>query len=70
VIPNKYASKDQNPFSGWAREKDVVKELYEGLLECAKAFPKEYVDGCPFIYDVVYKEMKSEIIENYLDREG
>ena len=54
------------PFSGWAREKDVVKELYEGLLECAKAFPKEYVDGCPFTYDVVYKEMKSGIIENYL----
>ena len=46
--------------------KDVVRELYEGLLECAKAFPKDYVDGCPFTYDVVYKEMKSEIIENYL----
>ena len=66
VTPNRYASKDQNPFSGWARCKDVVKELYEGLLECAKAFPKDYVDGCPFTYDVVYKEMKSEIIENYL----
>ena len=66
VTPNKYASKDEVPFSGWARCKDVVKELYEGLLECAKAFPKDYVDGCPFTYDVVYKEMKSEIIENYL----
>lgn len=66
VTPNKYASKDEIPFSGWARCKHVVKELYEGLLECAKAFPKDYVDGCPFTYDVVYKEMKSEIIENYL----
>lgn len=66
VIPNKYASKDEIPFSGCARCKDVVRELYEGLLECAKAFPKDYVDGCPFTYDVVYKEMKSEIIENYL----
>lgn len=66
VTPNKYASKDEIPFSGWARCKDVVRELYEGLLECAKAFPKDYVDGCPFTYDVVYKEMKSEIIENYL----
>ena len=66
VIPNSYASKDEIPFSGWARCKDVVRELYEGLLECAKAFPKDYVDGCPFTYDVVYKEMKSEIIENYL----
>ena len=66
VIPNTYASKDEIPFSGWARCKDVVKELYEGLLECAKAFPKDYVDGCPFTYDVVYKEMRSEIIENYL----
>ena len=66
VIPNSFASKDEIPFSGWARCKDVVRELYEGLLECAKAFPKDYVDGCPFTYDVVYKEMKSEIIENYL----
>ena len=66
VTPNSFASKDEIPFSGWARCKDVVKELYEGLLECAKAFPKEYVDGCPFTYDVVYKERKSEIIENYL----
>ena len=68
VTPNKYSSKDEIPFSGWARCKDVVKELYEGLLECAKAFPKDYVDGCPFTYDVVYKEMKSEIIENYLKK--
>lgn len=66
VTPNRYASKDEIPFSGWARSKDVVRELYQRLLECAKAFPKDYVDGCPFTYDVVYKEMKSEIIENYL----
>jgi len=66
VMPNYFASKDEIPFSGWARCKDVVRELYEGLLECAKAFPKDYVDGCPFTYDVVYKELKSEIIENYL----
>lgn len=66
VTPNYFASKDEIPFNGWARCKDVVKELYEGLLECAKVFPKEYVDGCPFTYDVVYKEMKSDIIENYL----
>lgn len=69
VTPDSFASKDEIPFSGWARCKDVVRELYEGLLECAKAFPKDYVDGCPFTYDVVYKEMKSEIIENYLKEE-
>lgn len=69
VTPNRYSSKDEIPFGGWARCKDVVRELYEGLLECAKAFPKDYVDGCPFTYDVVYKEMKSEIIENYLKEE-
>ena len=66
VTPNRYASKDEIPFSGWAKCKDVVKELYYGLLECAKAFPKEYVDGCPFTFDVVYNEMRSEKIENYL----
>ena len=66
VTPNSFASKDEIPFSGWARCKDVVKELYQGLLECAKAFPKDYVDGCPFTYDVVYREMKSEKIEEYL----
>ena len=66
VTPNRYASKDEIPFSGWARRKDVVRELYQGLQECAKAFPKDYVDGCPFTYDVVYREMKSEIIESYL----
>ena len=69
VTPNRYASEDEIPFSGWARCKDVVRELYDGLLECAKAFPKDYVDGCPFTYDVVYREMKSEIIENYLKEE-
>ena len=70
VTPNRYASKDEIPFSGWARCKDVVRELYEGLLECAKAFPKEYVDGCPYTYDVVYRAIKSEIIENYLKEKG
>ena len=45
---------------------DAVREIYYGLLECAKAFPKEYVDGCPYTYDVVYKAIKSEIIEKYL----
>lgn len=69
VKPNRFASTDEIPFSGWARCKDVVKELYYGLLECAKAFPKDYVDGCPFTYDVVYGEMKSEKIENYLKEE-
>ena len=68
VTPNTFASKDQNPFSGWARCKDVVKQLYGGLLECAKAFPNEYVDGCPFTHDVVYQALKSEIIEKYLKK--
>jgi hypothetical protein len=69
VTPNRYASEDEIPFSGWARCKDVVRELYDGLLECAKAFPKDYVDGCPFTYDVVHNAIKSEIIENYLKEE-
>ncbi len=69
VTPNRFASKDQMPFSGYCRCKDVVRELYEGLLECAKAFPKEYVDGCPYTYDVVYRAINSEIIENYLKEE-
>ena len=29
-------------------------------------FPKDYVDGCPFTYDVVYEALRSEMIENYL----
>ena len=66
VTPDSYASKDQMPLTGWVKCKDAVRELYCGLLECAKAFPKEYVDDCPFTYDVVYNEMKSEIIENYI----
>ena len=69
VTPNSFVSKDQMPFNGYCRCKDVVRELYEGLLECAKAFPEEYVDGCPFTRDVVVKEFKSEIIENYLKEE-
>lgn len=69
VTPNKYASKDEIPFSGWARCKDVVKELYQGLLECAKAFPKDYVDGCPFTYDVVYRAIQSKKIEEFLKEE-
>lgn len=68
VTPNRYASKDEIPFSGWARYKDVVRELYQGLLECANAFPKDYVDGCPYTYNVVYRAIKSEMIENYLKR--
>ena len=54
------------PFSGFAKCKDVVRELYNGLLECAKAFPKEYVDGCPFTYEVVSNAIKSKKIEEYL----
>ena len=69
VTPNSFVSKDQMPFSGFAKCKDVVRELYNGLLECAKAFPKDYVDGCPFTYDVVHNAIKSEIIENYLNEE-
>ena len=49
--------------------KDVVRELYHGLLEMANAYPKEYVDGCPFTQDVVRRALKSEIIENYLKEE-
>ena len=66
VTPNSLASKDQMPFSGFAKCKDVVRELYQGLMECAKAYPKEYVDGCPFTYDVVYNALRSEKIEEYL----
>lgn len=70
VTPNKFVSKDQMPFNGYARCKDVVREIYYGLLECAKAFPKEYVDGCPFTYDVVYNAIKSKKIEEFLMEEG
>ena len=66
VTPNSFASKDQMPIYGWVRMKDAVRELYNGLMECAKAFPKEYVDGCPFTYDVVCNALKSEKIENYI----
>ena len=69
ITPNGITSKDQMPIYGWVRMKDAVSELYNGLMECAKAFPKDYVDGCPFTYDVVYQALKSEKIENYLKEE-
>jgi hypothetical protein len=69
VTPDSFTSKDQMPIYGWVRMKDAVRELYNGLMECAKAFPKEYVDGCPFTFDVVYDALKSEKIENYLKEE-
>lgn len=69
VTPNSFASKEQIPFSGFAKCKDVVREIYNGLLECAKAFPKDYMDGCPFTYNVVNNAIKSEIIENFLKEE-
>ena len=67
VMPNRQASKDGFPFNGHAWCKDVVRELYHGLLEMANAYPKEYVDGCPYTYEVVSRALKSEIIENYLN---
>ena len=67
VMPNRQASKDGFPFNGHARCKDVVRELYYGLLEMANAYPKEYVDGYPFTCEVVSRALKSEIIENYLN---
>ena len=66
VTPNSQVSKDRLPFSGFARCKDVVRELYNGLLEMANAYPTDYVDGCPFTRDVVQRALKSEIIESYL----
>lgn len=69
VTPDSITSKDQLPIYRWVRMKDAVRELYNGLMECAKAFPKEYVDGCPFTFDVVYDALKSEKIENYLKEE-
>ena len=69
VAPGSYTCKDQMPIYGWVRMKDAVRELYNGLMECAKAFPKDYVDGTPFTYDVVYNALKSEKIENYLKEE-
>ena len=67
VMPNRQASKDGFPFNGHARCKDVVRELYYGLLEMANAYPKEYVDGYPFTCEVVSRALKSELIENYLN---
>lgn len=67
VTPNSQVSKECLPFKGFARCKDVVRELYNGLMEMAKAYPTEYVDGCPFTRDVVRRALKSEIIENYLN---
>ncbi len=69
VTPDSFTSKDQMPISGWVSMKDAVRELYNGLMECAKAFPKEYDDGNIFTYDVVYQALKSEKIENYLKEE-
>ena len=67
VTPNSRVSKECLPFNGFARCKDVVRELYNGLLEMANAYPTDYVDGCPFTRDVVQRALKSEIIENYLN---
>ena len=67
VTPNSRISKESLPITGFTRCKDVVRELYNGLLEMANAYPQEYVDGCPFIRDVVRRALKSEIIENYLN---
>ena len=67
VTPNSQVSKECLPFNGFARCKDVVSELYNGLLEMANAYPQEYLDGCPFTHDVVQRALKSEIIENYLN---
>ena len=67
VTPNSQVSKECLPFNGFARCKDVVSELYNGLLEMANAYPADYVDDCPFTRDVVRRALKSEIIENYLN---
>jgi hypothetical protein len=67
ITPDRMVSKDRFPFNGHAWCKDVVRELYNGLLEMANAYPTDYVDGCPFIRDVVRRALKSEIIENYLN---
>ena len=67
VTPNSGVSKECLPFNGFARCKDVVSEIYNGLLEMANAYPTDYVDGCPFTRDVVQRALKSEIIENYLN---
>ncbi len=67
VTPGKTISKECLPFIGIARCKDVVRELYNGLLEMSNAYPIEYVDGCPFTREVVQRALKSEIIENYLN---
>ena len=69
VTPSSQVSKDRLPFTGFARCKDVVRELYNGLLEIANAYPTEYVDGCPFTRDVVHRALKSEIIEKHLKEE-
>ena len=69
VTPNSRVSNECLPFNGFARCKDVVRELYKGILEMANAYPTDYVDGCPFTCDVVRRALKSEIIENYLKEE-
>jgi hypothetical protein len=67
ITPNRQGCKDGFPFNGHARCKDVVRELYYGLWEMANAYPKEYVDGCPYTCEVVSRALKSEIIENFLN---
>ena len=70
VTPNSQVSKECLPFNGFARCKDVVRELYNGLLEMANAYPIDYVNGCPFTRDVVRRALKSEKIEYYLNEGG
>lgn len=67
VTPDSNVSKDENTIQGIALCKDVVRELYNGLQEMSNAYPKEYIDGCPFTQEVVSRAIKSEIIENYLN---
>lgn len=68
VTPNYYAGEEQLPFNGWVRCKDAVMALYVGLLSCTRAFPTEYVDGCPYTRKVVLNEFRSEKIESYLKK--
>ena len=70
VTPNSQVSKECLPFNGFARGKDVVRKLYNGLLEMANAYPIDYVNGCPFTRDVVRRALKSEKIEYYLNEGG
>ena len=70
VMPDKEAEGNGvHQFQGFAQCNDVVRELYYGLLEMANAYPEGYMDGCPFTQGVVSRELKSTIIENYLNEE-